>query len=149
MRYENDEEIEKLVAAFEDASISRGAWKHAEHLVVALYYADKYGDVDKATDRMRDGLFNLLTAGFKIDLAKEMPYHETLSIFWMRTVADFAGSTIGMPLHEKANSLIEKFDKDYPLRFYTREFLFSDEARTVFVLPDLKDMEVGPQSALN
>ena len=137
MRYENPEEIEKLVAAFEDASIARGVWKHAEHLVVALYYVNKFADIDAATNRMRDRLFNLLTEGFKVDLTKEMPYHETLTVFWMRTVAHFAAATNGMPLHEKANSLIEKFDKDYPLRFYSREYLFSDDARARFVEPDL------------
>lgn len=137
MRYENEKEIETLVAAFEDASIARGVWKHAEHLVVALYYVSKYDDIESATKRMRDGLFNLLTVGFKVDLVKEMPYHETLTVFWLRVVADYAATANGLPLHEKANSLIEKFDKDYPLRFYSREFLFSDEARARFVEPDL------------
>ena len=137
MRYENEKEIEKLVAAFEDASIARGVWKHAEHLVVALYYASKYENVETATDRIREGLFNLLTEGFKVDLSKEMPYHETLTVFWMRTVGDFAATTNGMSLHEKANSLIEKFDKDYPLKFYSREYLFSDDARSRYVEPNL------------
>jgi hypothetical protein len=136
MKYESKEDIEKLVAAFEDASIARGVWKHAEHLVVALYYATKF-DLEAATNRMRDGLFNLLTEGFKVDLTKEMPYHETLTVFWMKTVDEFSRSTNGMPLHEKANSLIETFDKDYPLKFYSREYLFSDEARARFVEPDV------------
>ena len=136
MKYKDEDEIKKLVAAFEDASIARDVWKHAEHLVVALYYANKY-DLETAIAKMKDGLFNLLTVGFKVDLSKEMPYHETLTVFWMRTVSEFAGTTNGMPLHEKANSLIETFDKDYPLRFYSREFLFSDEARARFVEPDI------------
>jgi hypothetical protein len=136
MRYENDGEIERLVASFEDATIERGVWKHAEHLVVALYYVNKFGDVDAATDKMRDGLFNLLTEGFKVDLSKEMPYHETLTVFWMKTIDEFSRSTNGMSLHEKANNLIETFDKDYPLNFYTREYLFSDDARARFVEPD-------------
>jgi len=136
MKYKDEDEIKKLVAAFEDASIARDVWKHAEHLVVALYYANKY-DLETAIAKMKDGLFNLLTEGFKIDLTKEMPYHETLTVFWMRTVDEFARSTNGLPLHEKANSLIETFDKDYPLRFYSREFLFSDEARARFVEPDI------------
>ena len=137
MKYNDDGEIETLVASFEDASIARGVWKHAEHLVVALYYLNKFGDIETATTAMRDGIFNLLTEGFKVDLSREMPYHETLTVFWMRTVADFAAATNGIPLHEKANSLIDKFDKDYPLRFYSREFLFSDEARTDYLEPDL------------
>jgi len=137
MKYRDEDEIEKLVAAFEDATIARAVWKHAEHLIVALYYANKY-DLETAIAKMKDGLFNLLTEGFKVDLTKEMPYHETLTVFWMRAVNEFARSTNGLPLHEKANSLIETFDKDYPLRFYSREFLFSDEARAVFVEPDLR-----------
>jgi len=136
MKYKDEDEIKKLVAAFEDASIARDVWKHAEHLVVALYYANKY-DLETAIAKMKDGLFNLLTVGFKVDLLKEMPYHETLTVFWMRAVDEFARSTNGMSLHEKANSLIETFDKDYPLRFYSREFLFSDEARARFVEPDI------------
>ena len=136
MKYKDEDEIKKLVAAFEDASIARDVWKHAEHLVVALYYANKY-DLETAIAKMKDGLFNLLTVGFKVDLLKEMPYHETLTVFWMRAVDEFARSTNGTSLHEKANSLIETFDKDYPLRFYSREFLFSDEARARFVEPDI------------
>ena len=137
MKYRNDADIEKLVASFEDASIARDVWKHDEHLVVALYYLNKFGDVHDATNKIRDGLFNLLTEGFKVDLTKEMPYHETLTVFWMKTVDEFSRNTNGVPLHEKANKLVEEYDKDYPLKFYSREYLFSDEARARFVEPDL------------
>ena len=138
-KYKSDDEIEALVNAFEDASIARGVWKHAEHLVVALYYVTKY-DLEPARKKMRDGLFHLLTEGFKVDLTKEMPYHETLTMFWMLTVNKFARENTNLGLTEKANVLVEKFDKDYPLKFYTRELLFSDEARAKFVDPDLSNL---------
>ena len=131
-KYTSEKEILNLVELFEAATISREAWKHAEHLTVALYYITHH-DLETATDKMRAGIFNLLTTGFNVDLSKEMPYHETLTVFWMRTVADFNTSKNGDSLVEKANELTERFDKDYPLRFYTREFLFSDEARARFV----------------
>ena len=137
MRYTTEEEIEELVRAFEDATIARGVWKHAEHLVVALYYADKLG-LEKGLDKMRGGLFNLLIKGFGVDLTKEMPYHETLTVFWMRTVAEYNASKNGASLCEKTSELIEKYDKDYPMRFYTREYLFSDEARAKFVEGDIE-----------
>ena len=41
---------------------------------------------------------------------------------------------------EKANELVAKYDKDYPLRFYSREYLFSDEARADFVEGDLRKL---------
>ena len=137
MKYEHECEIAAVVRGFEDATISRDEWKHAEHLTVALYYLCHH-DIDTATDKMRSGLFNLLTSGFALDLSKEMPYHETLTVFWMRTVADFNVSKNGASLLDKAKELVAKYDKDYPLKFYTRDYLFSDEARAAFVEPDLR-----------
>lgn len=138
MRFNDEKEIEDLIRRFEDASIARDVWKHAEHLVVALFYVDKYG-IEAGTDKIRGGLFNLLVKGFNVDLSKEMPYHETLTVFWMRAVAEFNASKNGTSLVDKTNELVETFDKDYPLQFYTREFLFSDEARARFVEGDLGD----------
>ena len=136
LRFKNEEEIAEVVRTFEDASIARGVWKHAEHLTVSLHYLSLY-DFDTATIKMRDGIFKLLTDGFKVDLKKEMPYHETLTVFWMRTVADFNSTKNGSSFLEKANDLVATFDKDHPLKFYSRHYLFSDEARAKFVKPDL------------
>jgi hypothetical protein len=138
MRFSNEEEIMEVVRTFEDASIARGVWKHAEHLTVALCYLTHH-DMDMATSKMRDGIFKLLTEGFEVDLSKEMPYHETLTVFWMRVVDDFRSSRNGTSLLENANELVATYDKDYPLRFYSREYLFSDEARSRFVEGDIEN----------
>jgi len=135
-KYKTESEINELIRRFENASIARDVWKHAQHLVVALYYVDRHG-LETATELMRNGLFNLLVKGFGVDLATEMPYHETLTVFWMRTVDKFNASKNGTSLADKANEMIYVFDKDYPLRFYSCEFLFSDQARARFVEGDL------------
>lgn len=135
MRYTDEKEIAEVVRGFEGATISRDKWKHAEHLTVALHYLTLH-DIETATTKMREGIFKLLGA-FGVDLTKEMPYHETLTIFWMRTVAEFNASTNGTSLLDKANELVDTFDKDYPLRFYSREYLFSDEARARYVGGDV------------
>ena len=135
MKYETEKDILRVVRGFETGTISRGDWRHAAHLTVALYYLSHY-DFETALTKMRDGIFNLLRA-FEVDLAKEMPYHETLTVFWMRAVADFMKTKNGASMTEICNELIEKFDKDYPLKFYSREFLFSDEARKDFIEGDL------------
>lgn len=136
VKYTNESEVIDLVRSFEDATVSRDDWKHAEHLVVALYYLTRH-DLETAYGKMRSGILNLLVKGFEVDLTKEMPYHETITLFWMRTVAAFNASKNGSSLLEKANEVAYKWDKDYPLKFYTRELLFSDEARARFVEPDL------------
>ncbi len=135
-RYKDEIEIYGLLRSFEGATVSRDAWKHAEHLVVALCYLEEY-DLATATDKMRSGIMNLLTKGFGVDLEKEMPYHETLTVFWMRTVYAYSLMHKEKTMVEKANGLIESFDKDHPLNFYTRDRLFSAEARGAFAEPDL------------
>lgn len=56
----------------------------------------------------------------------------------MRAVAAFNAAKNGASLVDKTNELVAKYDKDYPLRFYSREYLFSDEARAKFVEGDVK-----------
>jgi hypothetical protein len=135
MRFANEEEMQRVIEDFEDATINRDSWKHAEHLTVALHYLQLY-DIETATAKMRTGIFNLLEA-FGVDLKREMPYHETLTIFWMRAVAEFDATRGEDPLLTKANDLVLAYDKDHPLKFYSRELLFSDQARGAWVEPDL------------
>ena len=63
-----------------------------------------------------------------------------MTVFWMHTVANFNTSKNGASLLDKANELVAEYDKDYPLRFYSREYLFSDEARSEFVNGDLQTL---------
>ncbi len=135
MAYQSEKEIFEIVRGFESGTIERENWRHAEHLTVACCYAFQY-DYEKALEKMRAGIFNLLNA-FEVDLSKEMPYHETLTVFWMRAIFDAKKSQ--MSLLEFANRVLEiGGDKELPLKFYSREFLFSDEARKSFVEGDLK-----------
>lgn len=57
MRYENEKEIRDVVSSFEEATIGRDEWKHAEHLTLALHYLTLY-DFETATEKMRKGILN-------------------------------------------------------------------------------------------
>ena len=139
MKYKTEDEISDLVRRFEAGTISREKWKHHEHLTVAFFYVKNSPTLSEATDKMRVGIFNLLKS-FDIDLEKEMPYHETMTRFWMKVVDDFVNTQNGYSVVEAANLILENFgDKDLPLKFYSRELLFSDAARSDFVEPDLKE----------
>ena len=139
-KYKNEEEIYELLRLFETGTIARDAWRHAEHLVVALCYL-KNDTLDGAAAKMRAGIFNLLGA-FGVDLEKEMPYHETITIFWMRTAYAYMLMSEDLSFVEMANGLCELYDKDHPLKFYSRELLFSDRARAEYVEPDLLAVSV-------
>lgn len=136
-KYKSKEEILKIVRGFETGAIAREEWKHAEHLTVACYYIFHH-DAETALIKMRSGIFNLLKA-FEIDLSKEMPYHETITRFWMQTISDFYALRNGFSIVELTNAILKiGGDKNFPLKFYSRELLFSDEARKDYVEPDLK-----------
>lgn len=135
MKYKTEKELLSVVESFEHGTIRREDWGHAEHLIVAFFYASE-NDFETALAKMRGGIFNLLKA-FEVDLSKEMPYHETMTVFWMRTVFDFLNSEKDYSIVGACGEMIEKFDKNYPLTFYSRELLFSDKARAEFVAGDL------------
>ena len=141
--YKTEKDVARVVREFEAATISREEWKHADHLVVALYYVSHF-DVETATQKMRSGILNLLGNGFMVDLSKEMPYHETITVFWIRTVATFHAESNGKPIGEKISEMVKRFDKDYLLRFYSRDLLFSDRARAEFIEGDLDDYQTLP-----
>lgn len=139
MRFKNENEIIDIVRRFEEGTISRDEWKHAEHLVVAAYYICNSPGLSDAYEKMRDGILNLLNS-FGVDLTKEMPYHVTITRFWLHAVSDFKNSKNGYSIVELTNKLMEVCgDKDLPLKFYSRELLFSDKARSEFVDPDIKE----------
>lgn len=139
MKYSTENEIKELVSRFENGTIPRGECRHAEHLVVALYYLSNSSGLSDAYRKMRENLLKHLKA-IGIDFSKEMPYHETITLFWMQIILNFKKSKNGYSMVELTNELLETCgDKDLPLKYYSRELLFSDKAREEFVEPDLQE----------
>ncbi|HVE58562.1 MAG TPA: cobalamin biosynthesis protein [Pyrinomonadaceae bacterium] len=143
MIYERDEEVNLLAKAFEERTLPKAEWTHAAHLVVGLYYC-YHNPLGVAKNLMSDGIYWLNDAHGTPN-TETSGYHETLTVFWLRTVANFlekAGREKG--LAELANELVATVnDTRLPLRFYSRERLFSVEARMNYVEPDLEDFSLS------
>ncbi len=137
-RYAAAEEVETLVRGFESCTLAWAEWTHAAHLTVALWYALRH-DPGEALRRVREGIkrYNLANG---VVTTRERGYHETITRFWMRHVRDFLDSRRGegWPLERLANELVACAKRDAPLEHYSRELLFSWEARAGYVEPDLK-----------
>jgi hypothetical protein len=132
-----DVEIETLVRSFEDGSLPRSEWTHASHLLVALWYMSRLPR-DEATRMIRDGLRRYGSLNGRISL-----YHETITLAWVAVVARFlAGCDRSQPISILAEMLVDDCgDKDYLLRYYSREVLMSDAARLAWVHPDRGPIE--------
>jgi hypothetical protein len=136
--FSTTEEILALVRGFEDCTLARERWTHAAHLTVALWNLLQY-DWPEAVARVRSGI-KRYNAAHGIATTPTGGYHETLTLFWLRRVRSFLedGRNEARPLVSLANELAGKADKSLPLSYYTRERLFSAEARAAWVEPDLK-----------
>jgi hypothetical protein len=132
-----DAEVETFVHSFENCSLPRSEWTHGKHLVVALWYTRQHGR-EKATELMRSGILRYIGTHGSVT-----GYHETITLAWMAIVERFLNeqdstrlvSTLAVEL------LAECGDKDYLLRFYSKERLGSDEARRAWIAPDLRQIE--------
>ncbi|MEK7723776.1 MAG: hypothetical protein AAB336_05465 [Acidobacteriota bacterium] len=135
MRYKTVNEIIEIIKLFEDAILPHEKWRHGEHLTMAMHYALHY-DFDEALNKMRSGILKL-NVFHGVITTNDRGYHETLTVIWTRAVFDYVKANPNKDLVEMANEIIKKFDKNYPLKFYSRELLFSVEARYGFVESDL------------
>ena len=133
-------EILSLVRRFNDRTLPREEWTHAAHLTVALRHLLQY-DWMEAVIRVRTGI-KRYNASHGIANTATSGYHETLTRFWLRRVRAFIedGRNEARSLVSLANDLVAGSDKNLPLTFYTRERLFSPEARAVWIEPDLRPL---------
>jgi hypothetical protein len=139
--FRTTEDVLSLVRRFDDRTLPREEWTHAAHLTVALWHLLQY-DWPEAVARVRLGI-QRYNAAHGIRTTPTGGYHETLTLFWMRHVRSFleAGRNEARSLVALANDLADSADKSLPLKHYTRELLFSTEARAAWVEPDLKPLD--------
>ena len=139
--YKSDDEIRTLVSAFQACSFHPSEFRHYQHLTVALWYV-WHLPLDEATAKMTTGIRRLAETYGK------MGYHETITLFWLRIVANFVAEHRGKDsLAATANALIERCnDKDLIQQFYSAELLATDKAKVEWVEPDLKVLPELPST---
>ena len=136
MIYKSDEEVILLVKAFEERSLPKHEWTHAAHLTVGLYYC-LTNPVAVARNIMRDSI-HWLNDSHGTPNTETSGYHETMTFFWLFVVEEFLRDKPKENLAELANELIASCgDSKLPLKYYSRELLFSPAARRSYVEPDL------------
>jgi hypothetical protein len=127
------------VKAFEERTLSKSEWTHAAHLIVGLYYCFHF-PFGVAKNLMRDGIY-WLNDSHGTPNNDSSGYHETLTMFWLKLVENFLEENKAEKnLAVLAEKLIEIYNNSrLPFEFYSREVLFSVEARQEYVESDLKE----------
>ena len=134
-------ETDRLAEAFVDCTLPKEQWTHHAHLRVGLWHLLRYPPAEAlALLRERIKRYNIARGGVNTDSAG---YHETITRFYVWLIARFvAAADRAEPEDELAERLVREYgDRDWPLRYYSRDRLLSAEARRGWVEPDLAPLE--------
>ena len=139
--------LDELVTAFRERTLPRAEWTHEAHLRVGAWHVHHHGP-EAALPPLRTGIRRLNDCHGTVNSATS-GYHETITVAYVRLIADFfaapgvppdlearAALLLGGPLAERA-ALI---------RYWSRERLFSPEARTAWLEPDLAPLVWPPRA---
>lgn len=127
-----------FITAFEEGTLPREEWTHGAHLTMALWYVRHYPE-DEAERRIREGIKHY-NAAVGVVSTPTSGYHETLTRFYTLVVKRFvenADTALSIETLVETMLASEIADRAYPLRFYSKELLFSGEARAVYAEPDV------------
>ena len=134
---------DQLVSRFIDLSLPKSEWTHQAHLRVGLWHTMRHSPIE-TLDLLRERIssFNIATG---VENTESAGYHETITRFYIHLIGHFlASADTRQPIDELERELIDRYgDKELPLRYYTKERLFSTEARFGWVPPDLVALPSG------
>ena len=124
-------------------TLPRPEWTHEAHLAACLYIITERPEIAPERD-LPDIIrrYNESVGGVNDDT---QGYHETITQCFIRAVrAYLAGRSPALPLVERVNGLLRAPEgkRDWPLGFYSPEWLFSVEARLNHVEPDIRPLPV-------
>jgi hypothetical protein len=124
------------------ATLPRAAWTHEAHLAACCWLVRDRTDID--IERELPAIisaYNVASGGVNDDA---QGYHETITQVYIAGVrAYLAEVATALPLYEAVNRLLlsPRGRRDLPLLFYSKELLFSAQARRTFVAPDLVGLD--------
>ena len=135
--FERDTDIRAIGEGLLACTLPRGAWTHEAHLGACLWLLSERPDIDlDAEIGAIIRRFNESVGGVNDDT---QGYHDSITRAYVAGVRLFLSETEETGLAERVNAMLlsDVGRRDWPLRFYSRERLFSVDARRGFVAPDL------------
>ena len=139
--FDSDAAVARVGEGLLHAALPHPEWTHEAHLAATIYLLLRHTEID--LDAELPGLirrYNESVGGVNSD---SEGYHDTITRAYLRGIRLFLSEAdTRRPIHELANELLHSpmGKRDWPLRFWSKERLFSVEARRGWVEPDLAAM---------
>ena len=135
------EDIRAIGEAMLACTLPKAGWTHEAHLSTCLWLLVEQRDIDvNAEIGTLIRRYNVAAGGINDDT---QGYHETITRAFVAGVRRYLSRTGETDLLAAVNGLLSSPEgqRDWPLRFYSRERLFSVAARRDFVAPDLMPLD--------
>ena len=135
--FADDAAIRRLGEAFLACALPKAEWTHEAHLATCAWLILERPDVLPERDLPHlIRRYNESVGGVNDET---QGYHETITQTYIRAVRAHLATTVGQGLARRIDALLlaPEGRRDWPMRFYSPELLFSREARLGWVEPDL------------
>jgi hypothetical protein len=122
-------------------TLPRDEWTHEAHLAASLWIARERRDINPRTDMAAIiSSYNVAVGGVNDD---RQGYHDSITQIYVEAVrVHLSRRDPTEPLVQSVNALLTSSfgQRDLPLRFYSKDRLFSVEARRKFIDPDVQPL---------
>jgi hypothetical protein len=135
------EQVAAFIAGFEACQLTKQQWTHQAHLIAGFWYVAQFGGAEALPVIRRNirrhnesvGTPNTDTGG----------YHESITRLYLMAIDRHIRAHRHMSFEASLQALLasELGSSTWPLTYYSRDRLFSVDARRGWVEPDLQPME--------
>lgn len=136
--FANDAAVRHVGEGLLARTLPKAEWTHEAHLAACLWLLRERPDF--APERDMPGAITAYNLSVGTENTDSAGYHETLTQLYIKGIRAFAETLPeGTSLVDGVNALLESEigDRQWPRCFYSKERLFSLEARRGWVEPDL------------
>lgn len=125
----------EFIHAFETCQLPNESFHHRDHIRLAWIYLQRYPELE-----VREHMAACIRK-FAAHHGKSDKYHETVTVAWLRLVANgIARMPSGSSFEQLTSALPELLDKRTLEQFYSLAALASESARNFWVEPDLQPL---------
>jgi hypothetical protein len=137
MSFDSEKQLDDLWKAFSGGTLPKAKWTHHAHLAIAGILV--WRDPQSALALAREGILALNVAQGTVNSATS-GYHETLTVFWIRTVTSFCERRRSQPRLHVVNEMFAQLPRDLFRQYYSFDVVQSQAARREWIEPDLKSV---------
>jgi hypothetical protein len=138
--HSNNDEIACIVRGLVPYTLPKSHWTHSTHFAAALWFLH-HSSYDETLCLLRDSIRAYNEEAGVVNTGSS-GYRETITQASLCAASHFRCARQSSPLYVVCNDLLTSpfGTSDWMLRYWTRERLFTPEARTRWVDPDVRDL---------